>query len=133
MIMLCFEGLGIKKSKENCWVFLACTYLGVFIGDLVSSSAAAGHLLDHQLPERRTAVSEKMTETSEKIFQLAASPPLSLVEQKTKQTGGQSYQQHGQNQSLPPAAVKTVRVHVNGSAGKWRTEACLQLGLNWVY
>lgn len=29
-------------------------YLGVFIGDLVSSPAAAGDLLDHQFPEDRT-------------------------------------------------------------------------------
>lgn len=41
-------------------------------------------------------------------LKLAASPPLSLVEQKSEQTGGQSHQQHGQHQPLPPAAFNAV-------------------------
>lgn len=49
-------------NKVRIHPLIRSTYLGIFIGDLVSSPAAASDLLDHQLSVRRQEMCKNKTD-----------------------------------------------------------------------
>ena len=109
--------------------FIRSTHLGIFIGDLVPSPAAAGNFLDHQLSVRRRDEQkyDKQVPSTKLLCicqTLLFSPPLPLVEQKSQQTDRQTHQQqaeHHPHHLAPPGqswsvAVIVVRFCINSSA-----------------